>query len=228
MGFNTTPYNPFPASTDQKGSGGGSSYVLPAATDETLGGVKVGDNLTVDEDGTLNAEDPYTLPAATDETLGGVIVGDDLAIDDGVLSVEVSIPQKDSYKISVDGSGNILVAKYHAGVYVTTTTCQTGEYVTTNIDDLFTVTCGGSPYWIIELTVASTAAPAGTTYGWGYGEQPAVSEIDYNVDPTTGTASDFIADILEMLPPVPSSNGAYVLTATRTSGGVAYTWESTT
>lgn len=228
MGFNTTPFNPYPPSTDQKGSGG-SSYVLPAATDETLGGIKVGDNLTVEEDGTLNAGDPYTLPAASDETLGGVKVGDDLAIDaNGELSVEVSIPQKDSYKISVDGSGNVLVAKYHAGVYVSTTTCQTGVYTTTNIDDLFTVTCGGSPYWLIYLTVASTDAPAGTTYGWEYGQSPTVSEIDYNVDPETGTASEFIADILEMLPPVPASNGAYVLTATRTSSGVTYSWESTT
>lgn len=37
-------------------SGGGGSYVLPAATAETLGGIKVGQNLTIEEDGTLNAQ----------------------------------------------------------------------------------------------------------------------------------------------------------------------------
>ena len=35
--------------------GGGGGYVLPPATAETLGGVKVGQNLTVEADGTLNA-----------------------------------------------------------------------------------------------------------------------------------------------------------------------------
>ena len=70
MSLNTLPFNPFPPSSDQKGSGG--SYVLPIATDETLGGIKVGDNLTVEEDGTLNAADPYTPPEYnTDEVETG-------------------------------------------------------------------------------------------------------------------------------------------------------------
>lgn len=36
--------------------GGGGGYVLPAATAETLGGVKVGEGLSVTEDGTLSAQ----------------------------------------------------------------------------------------------------------------------------------------------------------------------------
>ena len=36
--------------------GGGGSYTLPAATASTLGGVKVGTGLTVQEDGTLSAD----------------------------------------------------------------------------------------------------------------------------------------------------------------------------
>lgn len=89
MSLNTLPFNPFPPSSDQKGSGGG-SYELPAATAETLGGIKVGDNLTVEEDGTLNAADPYTLPIAADDTLGGVKVGSGLSIDSetGELSAD--------------------------------------------------------------------------------------------------------------------------------------------
>lgn len=87
MSLNTLPFNPFPPSSDQKGSGGGGSYVLPAATAETLGGIKVGDNLTVEEDGTLKAPDPYTLPIAADDTLGGIIVGDNLTVEeDGTLN----------------------------------------------------------------------------------------------------------------------------------------------
>ena len=37
------------------GGGGGSTYVLPAATSSTLGGIKVGSNLSITDDGTLSA-----------------------------------------------------------------------------------------------------------------------------------------------------------------------------
>ena len=37
-------------------SGGESSYTLPIASTETLGGIKIGENLSITEDGTLNAE----------------------------------------------------------------------------------------------------------------------------------------------------------------------------
>ena len=36
-------------------SAGGGSYTLPVASASTLGGIKVGENLTIEEDGTLNA-----------------------------------------------------------------------------------------------------------------------------------------------------------------------------
>lgn len=65
----------------------GSSYVLPTASAETLGGIKVGNNLTIDpETGALSGQAQYVLPAATDETLGGIKVGSGLSINDGVLS----------------------------------------------------------------------------------------------------------------------------------------------
>lgn len=84
MGFNTYPSNPWPLPSDQAGSGG-SAYVLPTASADTLGGVKVGENLTI-ADGVLSAPAPYVLPSASADTLGGVKVGTGLAIDDGVLS----------------------------------------------------------------------------------------------------------------------------------------------
>lgn len=52
-----------------------SEYVLPTATAMRLGGIKVGENLTVESDGTLNAvQGSYTLPQATNNVLGGVYV----------------------------------------------------------------------------------------------------------------------------------------------------------
>ena len=49
--------------------GGGGSYVLPPATEQTLGGIKVGSGLTVQADGTLSAEGGE----------GGVLVVDSLS-----------------------------------------------------------------------------------------------------------------------------------------------------
>lgn len=74
---------------------GGSGYTLPPATTEKLGGIKVGQNLTIDEDGTLNAQagggggEAYELPIATKDILGGIKIGDRLTItEDGVLSAD--------------------------------------------------------------------------------------------------------------------------------------------
>lgn len=68
----------------------GGTYHLPIASATRLGGIKVGNNLTIETDGTLNAESTeYTLPVATSGTLGGIKVGNGLSISDGSLSVIV-------------------------------------------------------------------------------------------------------------------------------------------
>ena len=64
-------------------------YSLPAATTTTLGGVKVGDNLSIDASGRLSGAAPYALPAATTSTLGGVKAGSNLTVyADGTLALE--------------------------------------------------------------------------------------------------------------------------------------------
>ena len=69
-------------------------YVLPTATDKRLGGVKVGDGLYVDGEGTISVSIDidslrYTLPAATSAVLGGIKIGAGLSITaDGVVSVD--------------------------------------------------------------------------------------------------------------------------------------------
>ena len=66
------------------------TYHLPIASETQLGGIKVGNNLTIEEDGTLNAEaTEYDLPVATSSTLGGVKIGSGLTMTDQVLSVNV-------------------------------------------------------------------------------------------------------------------------------------------
>ena len=92
MGFNTFPKNPFPPNSEDYG-GGGSTYELPTASADTLGGVKVGTGLSI-EDGVLSNDNatPYTLPTASADTLGGVKVGTGLSIEDGVLSNDNATP----------------------------------------------------------------------------------------------------------------------------------------
>lgn len=66
------------------------NYHLPIASSTTLGGIKVGTNLTIEDDGTLNAESTeYNLPVATSSTLGGIKIGSGLSISDGTASVIV-------------------------------------------------------------------------------------------------------------------------------------------
>lgn len=67
-----------------------SAYSLPAATTSTLGGIIVGDNLSVDANGVLSGVNSYTLPAATTSTLGGVIVGDGVSVNNGTISVNTN------------------------------------------------------------------------------------------------------------------------------------------
>ena len=65
-----------------------SSYTLPVASADTLGGVKIGDNLSIDGSGVLSAvASPYELPTASADVLGGVKIGSGITITDGVISV---------------------------------------------------------------------------------------------------------------------------------------------
>ena len=65
----------------------GENYKLPTASDKILGGIKVGEGLTIDENGRLNGTKPYSLPTASNLVLGGIKVGKGLSIDEnGVLS----------------------------------------------------------------------------------------------------------------------------------------------
>ena len=60
---------------------------LPIASATVLGGIKVGNNLSIDANGVLSAGNSYVLPKASATVLGGIKVGANLSIDaDGVLS----------------------------------------------------------------------------------------------------------------------------------------------
>lgn len=95
----------------------GENYKLPTATNEILGGVKVGEGLTIDENGRLNGASPYVLPISSNTILGGVKVGYGLAIDDdGTLNVTVA-----------GGSSYVAEREVSASLYYARTASYEGE-----------------------------------------------------------------------------------------------------
>lgn len=89
-------------------------YELPPADINTLGGVIVGDNLTVDATGKISTHAPYVLPKSDKNTLGGVKVGATLDVaDDGTLNVPYATAERagvikagDNINIGADGTIN--------------------------------------------------------------------------------------------------------------------------
>ena len=68
-----------------------SSYTLPIASKDNLGGIKVdGTTITIDENGTIHGANTYILPTASDTILGGVKVDNDtIKVNEGVISADV-------------------------------------------------------------------------------------------------------------------------------------------
>lgn len=88
------------------GGGGGEAYTLPPATKTTLGGVIVGDNITVDDNGKISASSDYVLPVASPTVLGGVKVGKNLNIDqNGVLNADIPDAPAGTGDIVLAGAG---------------------------------------------------------------------------------------------------------------------------
>lgn len=70
---------------------GANAYTLPKASSSTLGGLKIGNGLSIDNDGVVSVDGgtgDYVLPKASADTLGGIKVGTNLSINSstGVLS----------------------------------------------------------------------------------------------------------------------------------------------
>ena len=94
--------------------GGGSSYVLPPATKSTLGGIIVGDNLTVDGSGKVNAPTPYKLPIGG-TNIGGVKNGGNVTID---AQGNMNAPTTPAYTLPVASTTTLGGVKIGNGVSV--------------------------------------------------------------------------------------------------------------
>ena len=111
------------------------AYTLPTASVSVLGGVKIGNNLTIDVNGVLSAvQGNYTLPTASTTILGGVKV--------------------DGTSITIDGNGVITANAGSTSPSITTTTgtiaAATIGYQTLNI------TSGFKAYVLYKVSVNTT------------------------------------------------------------------------
>lgn len=126
----TTRYLYFDGSGYGWGNPGGSSYILPTASNSVLGGVKVGNGLTI-TDGVLSVSQ-MNVPIASSSTLGGVIVrsGSGLSVDRyGNLSIDSSnitasklgttTVGSSTQPIYLNGGSPTLCNKYAGGTAVT-------------------------------------------------------------------------------------------------------------
>jgi hypothetical protein len=154
---------------------GGSSYTLNAATNSSLGGVKVGAGLSIDGTGVLtaNVTSPYSLTTASNSSLGGVKVGTGLSIDgSGVLSANsynLSTASgstlggvKVGTGLSIDGSG-VLSANVSTPYSLPTASGSTlggikiGTGLSIDGSGVVSVTGGGSNGSVTSVAVSGTS-----------------------------------------------------------------------
>lgn len=98
IGNGTTPYNDL----EYIGNDGGETYTLPPATVDTLGGVKVGNNLSITDDGTLSATSSTPSNMVTTNT-EQTITAQKIFSGDTYLTGTTSTVYTSGYGISLNG-----------------------------------------------------------------------------------------------------------------------------
>jgi len=179
------------------------NYSLPTAASDTLGGIKVGSNLSIDGNGVLSASaaNNYTLPTAASNTLGGIKVGSNL---------------------SIDGSG-VLSSTDTNTTYLDATTSDAGLMSTSDKSKLDGIAASANNY---TLPAATTLASGGIIVGSNLSITDGVlSATDTNTTYSVGdgglTENDFTDTLKTKLDNIENSANNYVLPTadTNTLGG---------
>lgn len=192
-----------------------SDYVLPKATASVLGGIKVGDNLSVASDGTLSspiasvstagvikignglsidgngvvsATSSYTLPQATKTTLGGVYVDDTLSLS------SYNPVQNTVITTRFNNTDNTITGIQSDVSDLGDTVGDLGDAVDDLTNDLssLTTTVGNNTTNITANTNDITAL--NTTVG---NHTNSITQLGNEVDTVSGAVSDLSADISE-------------------------------
>ena len=169
------------------GGGGGGGYTLPIASQSTLGGIKVGQNLTIDSGGTLSA-DAQAVSVATTATTGVVQVGSGLSITSGgVLSTDIDLSNYAEKSDLEDYATNESLSAYQ-------TTQGMSGYVQTDAMSAYQTTEGMSGY--VQTSAMSgyqtTAAMSGYVQTSGITNIWKGSQADYDLIQTKSESTLYI------------------------------------
>lgn len=182
-----------------------SVYHLPIASATTLGGIKVGNNLTITSDGTLNAEQTeYTLPTATASTLGGIKVGSHLSISDGILSANVDTTLSSTSTNPVENRIVYTnVNSLSSDISVLDTRLETAEdNITTNADNISSlssdVTDLSSSVDDLDTTVSTQGDTISGLSSTVSSHTTDISDLDNRLD----TAEDNISNLQTAVNPI--------------------------
>jgi hypothetical protein len=178
------------------------NYHLPIASETTLGGIKVGNNLTIENDGTLNAESTeYNLPVASSSTLGGVKIGSGLSISHAVASVNVdSTLDADSTNplrnsVITSNLNTLTSSVQSAGSAITSLSTTVGTLtgtVSTNTSNISTLSSTVSGHTTaIQSNTDNIASQASTISDMSY----QVSDLDSRLITAESTLSDTVTDV---------------------------------
>lgn len=193
------------------------TYHLPIASATTLGGIKVGNNLTIEEDGTLNAESTeYDLPVASSSTLGGVKIGSGLTMVDAVASVNVDStldvdsanPLRNSVITSSLNTLTSSVQNAESAITSLSTTVGTlSGTVSTNTSDISTLSSTVSGHTTaIQSNTDNIASQASSISDMSY----QINDLDSRLITAESTLSDTVTDVSALkassLTPLPYSS----------------------
>ena len=193
------------------------SYHLPIASTTTLGGIKVGNNLTIEEDGTLNAKSTeYDLPVASSSTLGGVKIGSGLTMVDAVASVNVdSTLDADSANplrnsVITSSLTTLTSSVQNAGSAITSLSTTVGTLsgtVSTNTSDITTLSSTVAGHTTaIQSNTDNIASQASSISDMSY----QINDLDSRLITAESTLSDTVTDVSALktssLTPLPYSS----------------------
>lgn len=112
MSFNTYPPNPFPPNSEEMGEGGGGQYVLPVASADTLGGVKVGNNLSIDGNGVLSVP---LLNYSTSEQDTGILWVDGKKIYQKTIQFDTTVGNTVNIDLTESAIDRLVDVVFHLG-----------------------------------------------------------------------------------------------------------------
>lgn len=173
------------------------AYVLPTASDSTLGGIKVGSRLSIDNNGVLSADDQsYSLPTASDQVLGGVKVGSRLSIDNnGVLSA-----QDQSYTLPTASDSTLGGIKVGSGLNIA--------------DGILSVSGGGVPIRSTQISFVLDSDDwienLDGTYSYQYNNQLIEATDFMDIGPALGITETQLNNLLSAKLVISSITDGYV------------------